>query len=80
MVQGGGDCRSLKDAADALCRGGQFADAVPLYSRALQEAAAAEPHLRSTLLANRCLTLLKAGQPGAALQDAEQARPSLCGL
>lgn len=64
---------ALKEAADGCCRDGSFASAVPLYTQALELAGAgAEPHLRSALLANRCLALLKTGQAAAALKDAQQ--------
>lgn len=64
------EAQSLKHDADAHCRAGRFYDALPLYTHALE--CAHDVELRSALLSNRCLALLRTAQAAAALEDALQ--------
>lgn len=65
------EARVIKEVADARLRDGHFRDAVEQYSQAL--GCAGDAQLRSTLLANRCLAMLRAGRLEDALCDAQSA-------
>ena len=67
---------AAKREGDAAFGRGDFAAAASAYASALNHLAPLghDPHLRGTLLANRCLTLLRlGGQTAAALADAREA-------